>query len=348
MQETILIIDDSPEIRENSAEMLELSGYKTLCAEDGKAGLELAKIHKPDLILCDINMPGLDGYSVLQALENIPGMTSIPFIFVTGRSELADLRKGMDLGADDYLTKPFNANDLLRIVAGRLKKNYLRKAAFENSLNDFKSVQANEENIDFLSAKSFIKKFKRKESIYLEGDQATFLYYVVSGRVKIFKSNHMGKELIINIQKKGDFFGYQALLENTGQCDSAMCIETCELALIPREDFLNLLYSDKHTSLRFLKLISKHLSEAEDKLLKLAYDSARKRVAEALLFAAKKYGNLDGGSFSFERENISSLAGISPESVSRHLTDFKEEGLLESVNGKISILDAKKLEKIKN
>lgn len=120
---------------------------------------------------------------------------------------------------------------------------------------------------------------------------------------------------------------------------------------MPKEDFFKLLLSNQDVSINFIKLLTNNYLDVEEKLLKLAYDSARKRVAEALIFVSKKYQNEDlksDSSFSLLRENISALSGISPESVSRNLTDFKEEGLIESFRGKIKIIDLKKLESIKN
>src|SRR6476659_9358788 len=112
-QRTILIIDDHDEIRENIAEILALGGYKTFTAENGKKGVEAALKQKPDLIVCDIMMPELDGYGVLHLLRKNPATESTPFIFLTAKTERSDFRKGMEMGADDYITKPFDDSELL-------------------------------------------------------------------------------------------------------------------------------------------------------------------------------------------------------------------------------------------
>ncbi|MBI2270506.1 MAG: response regulator [Bacteroidetes bacterium] len=122
MKETILIIEDNTDLRENTAELLEIAGYNTIIANNGKQGLESASKYKPNLILCDIVMREVDGYDVLRTLENTPEGSRIPFVFITAKSEKSDLRKGIDLGADDYITKPFTEEDLLKTVAERLKK----------------------------------------------------------------------------------------------------------------------------------------------------------------------------------------------------------------------------------
>src|SRR5919112_341923 len=136
----ILLIEDNHEIRENIAEILSLADYEILEAEHGKAGVELAKNQQPDLIICDIMMPQLDGYGVLHLLSKNPETAGIPFIFLTAKSEKEDFRKGMKLGADDYLIKPFDDLELLDAVEMRLKKNEIIKAEFQKNaegLNDF-------------------------------------------------------------------------------------------------------------------------------------------------------------------------------------------------------------------
>jgi CRP-like cAMP-binding protein len=354
MSNTILVIEDNKDMRENTAEILELANYKVLTADNGKVGVDVARNNKPDLILCDIMMPVLDGYAVLRALENIPEMACIPFIFTTAKSEKSDFRVGMDLGADDYIAKPFSGDDLLRIVAARLRKNKLLKETLENNakgITDFNDATTSLDDIRHLLENNHVKKVKEKDMIFMEGDSPNFLYLVVSGKVKIFKTNELGKHYITEIVKKGDFFGYVALFDNCNHKESAMAIENSEIARINKEDFFKLLLSNNEVSVKFIKLLSNNYSVAEEKLLKLAYDSARKRVAEALILISKKYKENDGEDetpFLLLRENISALSGISPESVSRNLTDFKEEGLIETFNGKIKILDLKKFESIRN
>src|SRR5574338_89277 len=118
----ILIIEDNEDIRSNTAEILELSNYKVTVAENGKTGVSKALENLPDLVICDIMMPELDGYGVLHALQRNEATKNIPFIFLTAKAERSYMRKAMDLGADDYLTKPFDGTELLNAVSGRLKK----------------------------------------------------------------------------------------------------------------------------------------------------------------------------------------------------------------------------------
>jgi two-component system, sensor histidine kinase and response regulator len=118
----VLVIEDEEDVRSNIVEILGSGGFQSLNAGNGRSGLELAKVHRPDLILCDIKMPDVDGYHVLQAIRHDPQTATIPFIFLTAKTDRAELRQGMNLGADDYLTKPFRRLELLETVSARIKK----------------------------------------------------------------------------------------------------------------------------------------------------------------------------------------------------------------------------------
>lgn len=351
MSTKILIIDDNKEICENIHELLELAGYMAFTANNGKKGLALAHEHKPNLILCDIMMPELDGYGVIRALQNIPGMVGIPFIFMSAKAERSDFRAGMDLGADDYLTKPFNGDDLLKVVDARLRKSKLIRTIADEDEKRIQSVTTGTwEWKTALSENRTIKKIRKKDMLFMEGEPSNFLYFLISGKIKVYKANELGKEYIIDIYKDGDLLGDTSLLESSMHKESAIAIEESEVAWIPRNDFLKLLELYPEMNGKFIKIMSNNYFEAEEKLLRLAYDSARKRVAEAIIFIYKKYKSVNeyNLSFSLQRDNISALSGISPESVSRNLTDFRSEGLIETCNGMIKILDLKKLEALKN
>jgi len=118
----ILIIEDEPEMRRNIATILRLEKFQPVVAENGRAGVEAAKREKPDLILCDVMMPELDGHGVLQALREDAALAGVPFIFLTAKGEKGDVRSGMNLGADDYLTKPVAKADLLNAIRSRLQR----------------------------------------------------------------------------------------------------------------------------------------------------------------------------------------------------------------------------------
>jgi DNA-binding NarL/FixJ family response regulator len=123
---TILIIEDQPDMRKNIVTILRMEAYAVLSASNGRDGLTLAREEKPDLILCDVMMPDLDGYAVLQGLRADRTVAGTPFIFLTAKGEKRDMRTGMNLGADDYLIKPVTASDLLAAIAARLSREQVR------------------------------------------------------------------------------------------------------------------------------------------------------------------------------------------------------------------------------
>lgn len=348
---SILIIDDSREWCDITNEILTLAGHTTYIATNGMEGLKYAREYKPNLILCDVTMPKLDGYGVLRALETIPEMNNVPFIFMTFNADKIDFRNGMDSGADDYLIKPFDASTLLKAISARLKKHVLRKKILENNSNK-QNEFINPDKIynDILRNNKTTRKIRKKDMLFMEGDSANFLYFIISGKIKIFKSSEVGKEYITNVYKEGDFIGYSSLLEDVNYRESAMAIEDSEVVIINKQNFFQLLNSNTEAAIKFMKLILKDYSELQGRLIKLAYDSARKRVADALIFISNKYMT-DGSkelSFTIQRENISALCGVSPESVSRTLTEFKEEGLIETCNGNIKIINLEKMKLLKN
>jgi DNA-binding NarL/FixJ family response regulator len=127
----ILVIEDDSEMRRNIVIVLRLEQYQPIAAENGRVGVELAKREKPDLILCDVMMPELDGYGVLKALHEDTNTALTPFIFLTAKGEKDDLRSGMNLGADDYLTKPVAQADLLKAIEVRLRRSEQQHAQWE-------------------------------------------------------------------------------------------------------------------------------------------------------------------------------------------------------------------------
>ena len=348
----ILLIEDNDEIRENTAEILELSSYKVFTAENGKRGVELAMGNKPDLIVCDIMMPVLDGYGVLMMLQKNPDTQNIPFIFLTAKAERNDFRKGMELGADDYITKPFEGSELLNAIEGRLRKVELLKQELESGMQGVDQLlyaSGTRETLKSMTEGRNIIRYKKKQQVYTEGNRPTRLFFVEKGKVKTFKTNEYGKELVIGLYNEGDFLGYTALLEGTAYHETAEALEDTELAVIPREDFEQLVFSNKEIAQKFIKLLVKNVSEKENQLLGIAYNSLRKKVAEALVTLKNKFkGSNENFSIDISRENLASVAGTATESLIRTLTDFRNEKIIDIVDGNIKIVNEKKLENLMN
>lgn len=349
----ILLIEDNTDMRENTAEILQLSGYDVVTAENGKRGVELATQQKPDLIVCDIMMPELDGYGVLHMLSRNSETSAIPFIFLTAKAERGDFRKGMEMGADDYVTKPFDDIELLNAIERRLKKSELMRNEFSRDLkglNEFLNSAGSLEDLKNLSVDRNSRLFKKKETIYSEGNYPNAIYFLVKGKVKTYKIHEGGKELITGLHKEGDFFGYPAMLEEGEYKDSATALEDSEICTIPKDDFFNLVYKSADVSRRFIKMLSDNLVEKEEQLIKLAYNSVRKRVAEALVTLSNRYGGQASSKFSMNisREDLANLAGTATETTIRTLSDFKDEGLVDVKGGTITVLDYGKLAAMKN
>jgi CRP-like cAMP-binding protein/ActR/RegA family two-component response regulator len=352
MLKKILLIEDNTEIRENTAEILELANYEVITAPDGKHGIEKALKEKPDIIVCDIMMPVLDGYGVLHALHKNDATKNIPFIFLTAKTERLDLRKGMEMGADDYITKPFSGTELLSAIEGRLKKIDFLKQEFGSGLegmNKLLHATGSKESLEALTKDRDINHYKKKQTIYNEGNRAGRLFYILKGKVKTYKTNDDGKELVVDLYNEGDFLGYVALLEESTYKETAEAMEDCEIALIPKADFDELVNNNPTVARKFIQMLAKDVAEKEDQLLKLAYNSLRKKVADALMSLQKKYKAGDNAfSINISRENLASIAGTATESLIRTLGDFRTEKLIEIKEGHIIILNEKKLENMLN
>ena len=343
----ILIIEDHPDVRENTSEILTLANFEVITAENGKIGIDLAQREKPNLIICDIMMPELDGYGVLHILNKNPDLADIPFIFLTAKTEKTDIRKGMELGADDYLTKPFDDTELLRAIETRLRKHEMRSKAYNDSADGLDSfiVDAKQAlQLKDLCKDKRIKSYKKKAEVFSEGDNPLFVFFVKSGNVKVFKAHPEGKELITNLYKEGDFFGFEPVLTDTRYEESAIAMHDSEIVIIPRQDFMTLLYKQRDVSASFISLLSKKVAEREKQLVNLAYSSVRQRTADALLKLLHLKDSKD--KIEISRDDLSKIVGTASESVIRVLSDFKEEGLLEVDGGKIKVLQPKKLENV--
>ncbi len=347
MKKKILIIEDNEDLRENIVEILELDNYTVYAAENGKKGVEIAEKQLPDLIICDVMMPILDGYGTLSILQRKTKITDIPFIFLTAKSEKIDFRFGMNLGAADYITKPFENHELLKVVELHLRKSEKLKNALKQSvdnghfINEAKGVEA----LKMLTQEKKTHPFAKKTTIYLEGSAPRYLYYIQKGKVKVFKTSEDGKELIINILGEKELFGWTGLISNNNHTKSAVALEDCDLILIPKEDFTTLLHSNRDVSARFIKMLTADVIGKEERLLNMAYNSVRKRIAVALMLLYERYGSEP---ISILREDLAALTGNTKETVSRTLTDFKEEHLIDVEASRITILKPEKLKNLLN
>ena len=340
----IALIEDNHDMRENIEEILELADYDVVTAENGKKGVSLIKQELPDLILCDIMMPELDGYGVLYMISRDPKTAAIPFIFLTAKSEKDDFRKGMNLGADDYLTKPFDDRELLDAVERRLKRIEQFSGEFDRTESGLNSFLEKVDGIELLTREKRVKKFKKKDVIFYEEDYPNYLYFVISGKIKTTKMNSDGKDFVTGLFSEGDFFGFNEMIKSINYTVSATALEDCEVSLIRREDFLNLLNTSREVCQNFIKMLVGSVTEKQSELLNLAYDSVRKRVADSLLKLSSKYKTDEGNfSMSISRDDLAAIVGTATESVIRTLSEFKADGYIAIKGSAITILRPEKL-----
>lgn len=353
MNKKILLIEDNTEIRENMAEILELAGYKVFTAENGKLGVSTAMEEKPDLIICDIMMPVLDGYGVLHMIQKNSELQAIPFIFLTAKSERNEIRKGMEMGADDYITKPFDGTELLNAIEIRLKKVEQLKLSFPGTLqgvDELIGISGGKDYLEALKEDRSINRYKKKQVIYSEGNHPSRLFYIQKGKVKTYKRNDDGKELIIGLYNEGDFLGYIPLMEGKTYRETAEAMDNTELAIIPRSEFEELIGSNPSVMKKFIGILARNVNDKEEQLLAIAYNSLRKKVADTLITLHRKYNHKNDIEFQIDlsRENLAAIAGVAKESLIRMLSELKDEKLIVLEGSKIKILNYAKLENMYN
>jgi DNA-binding response OmpR family regulator len=352
----ILLIEDNQDIRENTGEILELANYKVTLAENGREGITHAMKEKPDLIICDIMMPDLDGYGVLHLLSKNESLADIPFIFMTAKADRSDYRKGMEMGADDYITKPFDDIELLNAIEARLKKSAILRNDFSQDLAGLSSFLSIIKGVDTGQELSIQEDFdtrncQKKEVIYQEGKSPKGIYFLAKGKVKSYRTNDQGKEFITELYSEGDFFGYAPLMEGGKYCGSAAALEIATICFIPQETFFALLYRNSNVSRKFIQLLSNNLKEKEERLINLAYNSVRKRVSDALVTLSQRYpkeNGADADEITISREDLANLAGTATETTIRTLSDFKEENLISIDRGTITLLNVGALAALRN
>ncbi len=351
MSKSILIIEDNTDIRESTSEILVFSGYNVKQAANGKVGIAMALEQRPDLILCDIMMPEMDGYGVLYHLSKNAATDTIPFIFLTAKSERQDFRKGMESGADDYLTKPFDDMELLNAIDTRFRKEEKEKTFYADSIKQLKGIVANNENgsnaLELLINSRKVRQIKKRQIIYFDGDDPMGIYIILEGQVKTFKLSDDGRELVTGRYSSGDYLGVASLLSEENFTETAEALEDTAVCLLQKEAITEIISRYPDIGKQFVKVIAQNMREKEVQLLDLAYHSVRKRMAR-LLVQLSLQSKKDPKQISISREELASSAGIATETVSRTLSDFRDEGIIERKGSVIVITDLQRLNNMKN
>ncbi len=346
----ILIIEDDAVLRENTAELLELAGYEVRTASNGVKGVEHALKHLPDVIVCDIMMPELDGFGVLERLSQAPSTKTIPFIFLSAKTERRDIRKGMEHGADDYLTKPFEESELIGAIESRLARAAILKELEENGT--VKNDIPNGEIFSIHELKNHMddncneQHYKQGEMVYKQGDHSNLVFMIRKGVVKTHSLDDQGKELITAIYKDDDFFGFNSFIKNTPHQEYASAMEDTQLVAMSKDELKSILENNHGLALELMQFLAENLSDAKEQLLEMAYASVRRKTANTILKFAEKLQKGHQGKLQILRSDLASVAGMATETLIRTLSSFKKEGLIQIEERNIKVLDMEGLSRI--
>lgn len=345
----LLIIEDDIVLRDNTAELLELSGFTVVKAANGKEGLKLARTELPDIIVCDIMMPELDGYEVLHELSKNKKTKFIPFIFLSAKTEHQDVRKGMNMGADDYITKPFSEDELVSAIKSRLAKAAILN---ERQDEDYSGIEEQDELRSLNDLKNFFDdygvelSFKKDEIIYQEGDHANYIYLISEGAVKSHKLDDQGKELTTGLFKEDDLFGYTSFTHNLPHKETATALKPSKLKGIALHQLLAILNDNHKVAIDLIDLLTDDLSSIKEQLLQMAYSSVNKKTARTILQFAEKINRRPEDPIKISRSDLASVAGVATETFIRTLTNFKQDGLIKSEGRNIVVMDLERLKEI--
>jgi len=317
----LLIIEDNTDIRENTASILEMAGYEVFTASNGREGIDEARRSKPDLVVCDVMMPELDGFGVLHIFRKDPKYWDIPFIFLTAKSERADFRKGMDMGADDFVSKPFMAMELLASIESRLEKVSNNRACgiFSLEKNDIEMKEWVQKLFSIPKVKRF--SVKRKTNIIQKGNLPQQLFLVERGIVKAFSTHHSGKILISDLYFKGDIIGLPNLVSKRTYPFSAESVSEVELAAITVQDLIEY-FGNQPKDLEIVShFLGIELEKKESQFLDMAYTPMKERVENLMQSLEQKLEdiNMEGISSYFTREELAQMVGTATESLIRVL-----------------------------
>ncbi|MBT8375881.1 MAG: response regulator, partial [Bacteroidia bacterium] len=304
----------------------------------------------PDLIVCDIMMPEIDGYEVLDQLSKSITTRNIPFIFLSAKTEKKDVRKGMNMGADDYLTKPFLEDELVSAIRSRLAKAEILKENHASSSS--RSAQPDSELHSLNELKNYfddngtILIIKKEDVIYNENDHTNNVYLIRNGAVKCHRLDNHGKELVTGLYKEDDFFGYTSFNQNRPYAETAIAIMDTELVMLSLNQLKKLIAGNPDISIELLELLTIDLSNMKDQLIKMAYSSVAKKTASTILQFAEKINRCPDDPIKISRNDLASVAGIATETLIRTLTTFKKDGLIKSEGRNIQVLDIEGLKAI--
>jgi len=339
----ILLIANREDMRQRIPDMLRLSGYEVTVVEDGISGLSCLDGKLPDLVICDADMPAPGVLVFLRELRRKAGL--LPVIVFGKLPAKEDVRNVMTAGADDCLPEPFEVLDLLRSVDACLS----RKERICHRVEKPSEAAFDQQTLMRTYGERDVVVLKRKQLVYVEGQRALCVWLVVSGRIKTYRINEEGKELITSIYGSGELLGCPEVMESACYRDNARVLEDAGLVAIPRQEFMEELRGNSSMTLWILQTMAHRSAMRDQGLVNLSYNSLRKRVANGLLELAAIYRESgDHAAIVISRENLAGIVGAAPESLTRTLSDFKKEKLISVEEGRILLLDEKGLKDMIN
>lgn len=343
---TVLLIENDLTLLANTKELLELYDYKVWYAENGEIGVNLALQTNPDIIICDIMMPVLDGYGVFEKLSKNKATRSIPFIFLSSKTEMSDVRKGMNLGADDFVTKPFNIQDLINTIESRLAKHAIfnhntRKKLYP--VSEPLKINSLDQLREFFKKAGEFEEFDKHEVIYMERKNADSIYFVEKGLLKTHRMDEFGKELITGIYKKREFLGFYSFKKLSSYPETASALENGSLYRLSTKRFQEILSGSHQLTLELAQLQSENLAVLRSHLLEMAYGSVLKKTTNTILKFVDGTQNNLLEAIKISRSDLASIAGISTESLIRSLSLLKKEKLIDIEGRNIKILNLQEL-----
>jgi CheY-like chemotaxis protein/CRP-like cAMP-binding protein len=348
MNQTILIIDDIQDVRENIGELLELSGYHVLQASEGYEGIRKAKQHQPDLILCDIMMPGMDGYGVAEILARQEETNHIPLIYLTAKAEPSDFKKGLQKGATDYITKPFESDELIKSISLRIRQHQQQKPTDlgEVEWQNWMAYLHSESPLDNQGAPLTILNLTADETLFEQDDQALWVYFLQEGSIRWESTDAGGRTVCHHLSRPGEFLGWSPGFHLGAYSHSAIALSTSRVVRLSAKQLRDTLLSNPGMALIWGQAQLKASQMVVEDMMAMLYGNARENVARVLL----RFAEFKGGQWTVNmpRETLAKSIGIAYETVIRTLSQFKAEGLVMAKGRRITIYDKAQLEAVYN
>jgi CRP-like cAMP-binding protein/ActR/RegA family two-component response regulator len=343
---TVLLIEDDLTLLANTKELLELYNYKVWYAQNGEIGVNLALQTNPDIIICDMIMPVLDGNGVFEKLFANKATRDIPFIFLSCKSDMNSMKKRMSLEVCDHILKPFKIRDLIKLIEKKLVKpsnfdqNTTKKSyPFSEPLR----INSLDQLREFFKKAGEIQAFSKHEVIYRERKNADSIYFVEEGLLKTHRMDEFGKELITGIYKTGEFLGFYSFKNLSSYPETASALENGSLYRLSIKQFQEILSGSHQLTLELAQLQSENLAVLRSHLLEMAYGSVLKKTTNTILkFVDGAQDNLLEA-IKISRSDLASIAGISTESLIRSLSLLKKEKLIDIEGRNIKILNLEEL-----